>query len=81
LASALLQVLLYDTPGLVDQPGQGNPVERLHSAWATAASADWLLLIVDAERQVGSCRALQDTSLSCVYGGQTVVGQQTHASM
>jgi GTPase Era involved in 16S rRNA processing len=50
----LVQVLLYDTPGLVDTPGQGNPVERLRSAWSTAALADQLLLIVDAERQVSS---------------------------
>lgn len=47
-----MQVLLYDTPGLVDTPGQGNPLERLRSAWTTAALADQLLLIVDAERQV-----------------------------
>lgn len=52
-----MQVLLYDTPGLVDTPGQGNPLERLRSAWTTAALADQLLLIVDAERQVreGPC--------------------------
>lgn len=53
--SALLlpaQVLLYDTPGLVDEPGQGNPAERLRNAWSTAAMADQLLLIVDADRQV-----------------------------
>lgn len=50
------QVLLYDTPGLVDEPGQGNPAERLRNAWSTAAMADQLLLIVDADRQVSMLR-------------------------
>lgn len=46
------QVLLYDTPGLVEGHVQGSPLERLRSAWATAAMVDQLLFIVDAERQV-----------------------------
>lgn len=46
------QVLLYDTPGLVEHHVKGSPLERLRSSWATAAMADQLLLIVDAERQV-----------------------------
>jgi GTP-binding protein Era len=54
--SGAAQVLLYDTPGLVDQSVQGSPLERLKSAWATAGMADQLLFIVDAERQVGSFR-------------------------
>jgi GTP-binding protein Era len=52
--SGAAQVLLYDTPGLVDHSVQGSPLERLKSAWATAGMADQLLFIVDAERQVGS---------------------------
>lgn len=48
------QVLLYDTPGLVERHVHGNPLERLRSAWATAAMADQLLFIVDAERQVSA---------------------------
>jgi predicted GTPase len=51
-AEGVTQVLLYDTPGLVDQPQRGSPVERLRTAWTTAATADLLLLIVDADRQV-----------------------------
>lgn len=50
--SGAAQVLLYDTPGLVEHSVQGSPLERLRSAWATAAMADQLLFIVDAERQV-----------------------------
>jgi GTPase Era involved in 16S rRNA processing len=46
-----VQVLLFDTPGLVEVAAQGSPLCRLRSAWATAAAADLLLLIVDAERQ------------------------------
>lgn len=48
------QVLLYDTPGLVEHHVQGSPLERLRNAWSTAAMADQLLFIVDAERQVSS---------------------------
>lgn len=59
LDASLVQVLLYDTPGLVDTPGQGNPLERLRSAWSTAALADQLLLIVDAERQVRPAASAQ----------------------
>lgn len=64
------QVLLYDTPGLVDQPGQGNPLERLRSAWSTAALADQLLLIVDAERQVSDSVA---TTIGLVCATHAVV--------
>ncbi|KAF6257138.1 P-loop containing nucleoside triphosphate hydrolase protein [Scenedesmus sp. NREL 46B-D3] len=51
VTSGPAQVLLYDTPGLVEHSVQGSPLERLKSAWATAAMADQLLFIVDAERQ------------------------------
>jgi small GTP-binding protein len=58
------QVVLYDTPGLVTRPEATNPLERLRSAWHVAASADLILYIVDADKQVtgrnwtiqGSCQ-------------------------
>jgi GTP-binding protein Era len=58
--SGAAQVLLYDTPGLVEHSVQGSPLERLKSAWATAAMADQLLFIVDAERQVRRCGQQED---------------------
>jgi protein required for attachment to host cells len=46
------QVLLYDTPGLTEAHERSSALDRLRAAWATAAMADQLLLIVDAERMV-----------------------------
>jgi ribosome biogenesis GTPase A len=46
------QVVLYDTPGLVDKPDLNSPVDRLENAWHTAAIADMILYIVDADKQV-----------------------------
>jgi GTPase Era involved in 16S rRNA processing len=50
--SGQTQVVLYDTPGLVTRPEATNPLERLRSAWHVAASADVILYIVDADKQV-----------------------------
>ena len=49
------QVVLYDTPGLIDRPDKNAPLDRLENAWHTAAIADMILYIVDSDKQV--CQA------------------------
>jgi len=51
---ARTQVLFYDLPGVVvsrEQLGKHRTLERVSSAWATAAHCDVLLFIVDAYHQ------------------------------